>query len=120
MARSLPRLTHGVGPAVFATLTALALAAGVLLASATVSPPALGASGTYSNPLEPVVPGDGIVESCADPSLIYGQEGEGRWYLFCTTDPLNDEDRNATGGFNFRLIPMLSSTDLVNWTYEDD
>lgn len=78
-------------------------------------------AGTYRNPLEPVVPGDGIVESCADPTVIYGQEGEGRWYMYCTTDPLNDEDVNAAGtDYNFHLIPMLSSADLVNWRYEGD
>ena len=78
------------------------------------------ASGTYRNPLEPAIPGDGIVESCADPTVIYGQEGEGKWFMYCTTDPLNDEDRLPNGDFRFRLIPMLSSTDLVNWTYEGD
>jgi arabinan endo-1,5-alpha-L-arabinosidase len=90
-----------------------------LLASA-LAPTALAATGTYRNPLEPVVPGDGIVESCADPTVIRGQEGEGRWYMYCTTDPLNDEDRDGAGNFNFRLVPMLSSTDLVNWVYEGD
>jgi len=75
---------------------------------------------TYRNPLEPVVPGDGIVESCADPTVIRGQENEGRWYLYCTTDPLNDDDKLPSGDFRFHLIPMLSSADLVNWTYEGD
>src|SRR5918993_231726 len=91
----------------------------VLLLSAAL--PAIAATGTYTNPLEPVVPGDGIVESCADPSVIRGQEPEddGYWYMYCTSDPLNDEDRTATG-FNFRLIPMLRSADLVNWTYVGD
>ena len=40
--------------------------------------------------------------------------------MYCTTDPLNDEDRNAAGSFNFHLIPMLRSEDLVNWTYVGD
>jgi arabinan endo-1,5-alpha-L-arabinosidase len=78
---------------------------------------------TYRNPLEPRIPAggpvSGIVESCADPSVIYGQEGEGTWYMYCTSDPLNDEDRSAEG-FNFRLIPTLKSRDLVNWTYVGD
>ncbi len=78
------------------------------------------ATGTYTNPLDPVIPGGGIVESCADPSVIKGQLGDPNWYMFCTTDPLNDEDRNAEGGLNFRPIPMLKSIDLVNWTYVDD
>ena len=52
----------------------------------------------------------------ADPSVIEGQKGEGLWYLYCTADPLNDQDRTA-GGFNFRQIPMMSFRDLVPWTY---
>ena len=120
MARSVPRFAHGVGSAIVAGLTAFVLAAGLLLTAAATPQGVLAGSGTYRNPLEPVVPGDGIVESCADPSVIYGQEGEGRWYLYCTTDPLNSEDRVEGGGFNFRLIPILSSTDLVNWVYEED
>jgi arabinan endo-1,5-alpha-L-arabinosidase len=98
-------------------LIGLTVGLALLLPGTTVS--AAGA-GTYRNPLLPVVPGDGVVESCADPTVIRGQEGEGRWYMYCTTDPLNDDDRGAGGGFNFRLIPMLSSLDLINWTYEGD
>src|SRR5688500_196275 len=89
-------LTRGIGR--LGTL----LAAPALLAA----PVAAAGTGTYRNPLEPVVPGDGIVESCADPTVIQGQEFEGLWYMYCTTDPLNDEDRLPGGGFNFRLIPM--------------
>ncbi|HUQ77637.1 MAG TPA: family 43 glycosylhydrolase [Patescibacteria group bacterium] len=106
------------GPrSVHARLAAL-LAGGALALSlvGSAAPAALAASGTYRNPLLPVVPGDGLVESCADPTVIEGQEGEGRWYLYCTADPLNDEDRTASG-FNFRQIPMMTSTDLVDWTY---
>jgi arabinan endo-1,5-alpha-L-arabinosidase len=98
-------------------LAALAAAALVLSVMGSAAPAVLAGTGTYRNPLAPVVPGDGVVESCADPSVIEGQEGEGRWYLYCTADPLNDEDRNASGGFVFRQIPMMTSTDLVNWTY---
>jgi arabinan endo-1,5-alpha-L-arabinosidase len=87
---------------------------------------ATAATGTYQNPLEPTTRiGDGIVESCADPSVIQGQEGEGPgnnvyWYMYCTADPLNDGDRNADGGYNFRAIPVLRSLDLVNWEYRGD
>jgi len=100
------------------TLHALVAALGVvLLLAGTLAPAVLAATGTYRNPLEPAVPGDGIVESCADPTVIEGQEGEGLWYLYCTADPLNDEDRNAAGDFIFRQIPMMTSTNLVDWTY---
>src|SRR5690349_19748690 len=73
---------------------------------------------TYTNPLPVQIPNDGLVESCADPTTIYAPE-DGYWYMYCTTDPLNDEDRTGDN-FNFHLIPMLRSSDLVNWTYMGD
>jgi arabinan endo-1,5-alpha-L-arabinosidase len=76
------------------------------------------ATGTYTNPLPVQIPDDGVVESCADPSIIYS-EIDSYWYMYCTTDPLNDEDKTGDN-FNFRLIPMLRSTDLVNWEYMGD
>jgi arabinan endo-1,5-alpha-L-arabinosidase len=77
--------------------------------------------GSYSNPLEPRIPGDGVVESCADPTVIQGQEpGDTTWYMYCTTDPLNDEDRDAAGELIFHRIPTMTSEDLVNWTYVGD
>lgn len=79
------------------------------------------ATGTYQNPLQIQIPNDGQVESCADPSVIRGQTpGDTNWYMYCTTDPLNNADRDANNNFNFHLIPMLRSTDLVNWTYMGD
>jgi arabinan endo-1,5-alpha-L-arabinosidase len=75
---------------------------------------------TYTNPLSIQIPNDGMVESCADPTIIPGQtSGDHYWYMYCTTDPLNDDDRTG-GSFNFHLIPMLRSLDLVNWTYMGD
>ncbi len=52
--------------------------------------------------------------------MIYGQEGEGLWYMYCTTDPLTSQDRTAEGGFNFRPVPQFTSKDLINWTYVGD
>ena len=80
---------------------------------------------SYDNPLAPQVPGDGTVDSCADPTVLKGQDGEtidGKqvWYMYCTTDPLNDEDVDANGDPVFHRIPMIVSTDLVNWTYVGD
>ena len=80
---------------------------------------------SYENPLAPEVPGDGTVDSCADPMVIQGQDGEtidGEqvWYMYCTTDPLNDEDVDGNGDPIFHRIPMNVSTDLVNWTYVGD
>ena len=107
-----PSLTRAVSIGVAAWLALSALLIGPASS--------VGAAATYANPLLPVIPGDGVVESCADPSVMYGAEGEGRWFMYCTTDPLNGEDRDKAGNLNFHLIPMFSSADLVNWTYEGD
>ncbi len=39
------------------------------------------------------------IENCADPSIAnsQGEDGLTDWYLFCTTDPLNDNDRADDG-----------------------
>jgi arabinan endo-1,5-alpha-L-arabinosidase len=75
---------------------------------------------TYTNPLSIQIPNDGLVESCADPTIIQGQTaGDHNWYMYCTTDPLNDSDKSGSN-FNFHLIPMLRSSDLVRWTYMGD
>jgi arabinan endo-1,5-alpha-L-arabinosidase len=95
----------------------------LVLALLGLAPGAASASGTgtYSNPLTIQITGDGRVESCADPSVIRGQtSGDNYWYMYCTKDPLNDEDRNSSGDFNFHNIPMMKSLDLVNWTYVGD
>ena len=77
--------------------------------------------GTYRNPLEPGVPRNGVVESCADPTVIHGQEErDSTWYMYCTTDPLNDEDLDANGELIFHRVPTMVSKDLVNWRYVGD
>src|SRR5688500_75630 len=82
--------------------------------------PAAAASRNYQNPLDMRIPNDGVVESCADPTVIQGQTaGDDTWYMYCTTDPLNSEDKTGND-FKFHLVPMLTSTDLVNWTYAGD
>ncbi len=74
-------------------------------------------SNKYENPvpIRAAGIGNGLVESCADPSTFYAQDGY--WYTYCTRDPLNDEDRNAQGEFNFRNLPILRSSNLTDWTY---
>ena len=75
---------------------------------------------SYSNPVDIEIPNDGLVESCADPTITRGQTpGDSAWYMYCTTDPLNDADRTG-GNLNFHFIPMLRSTNLVDWTYMGD
>ncbi|MEP6853411.1 MAG: family 43 glycosylhydrolase [bacterium] len=77
-------------------------------------------TGTYTNPLRPHIPGDGVVGSCADPTVFRGHTaGDNHWYMFCTSDPLSDTDKTGTD-FNFHNIPMMRSLDLVHWTYVGD
>src|SRR3954467_14910577 len=76
------------------------------------------AAGTYRNPIQARIPGGGVVESCADPSIV--RAGNGDWYVYCTTDPLNDADLDAAGAPRFHLIPILRSHDLVHFTYAGD
>jgi len=101
-----------------ALTSALALAAPVGAATAAPGEGRGSNPGGYTNPLEPVIPGDGVVESCADPAVLHGQRpGDTTWYLFCTTDPLNDEDVDANGDPIFRRVPVMTSENLVDWTY---
>jgi len=105
-------------PAAHVALALLALAVALLLAPA---PFVRADDATYTNPLPIQIPDDGLVESCADPTIMRGQQpGDAFWYMYCTTDPLNGADRNASGELNFHLIPTLRSSDLVHWTYVGD
>jgi arabinan endo-1,5-alpha-L-arabinosidase len=101
------------------TIGALAL----MLALLGLEPGAAAGSGTgtYTNPLHIEILGHGLVESCADPSIIRGQQaGDNYWYMYCTTDPLRGDDRDAQGALIFHLIPIHRSFDLVHWTYIGD
>jgi len=78
---------------------------------------------TYTNPLKMVAPGhgNGLVEDCPDPTVIRGQTpGDHYWYMYCTKDPLNDQDRAPDGSYIFHNISMHRSLDLVHWTYVGD
>jgi arabinan endo-1,5-alpha-L-arabinosidase len=71
--------------------------------------------------LQVVASGGGRVETCADPTIIRGQlQDDKGWYMYCTTDPLNDQDKDASGRYRRHLIPILLSYDLVSWTYVGD
>ncbi|HYH34670.1 MAG TPA: family 43 glycosylhydrolase [Nocardioides sp.] len=99
-----------------AVLTALVMLA-PLVPAATV---AAADPDRYRNPLAPRIPDGGTVDSCADPAVIRGQGDDRGWYLYCTTDPLNDEDLDEQGDLRFHPIPMMRSRDLVNWRYVGD
>jgi arabinan endo-1,5-alpha-L-arabinosidase len=108
------------------TTLALAVAAATL-GLATTSPAEAGAPDprtpqpTYRNPLAPRV-GDGTtVDSCADPTVLRDQRRDhGPWFLWCTTDPLNDQDVDEAGAPVFHPVPTMRSRDLVHWTYVGD
>ncbi|HEY0733752.1 MAG TPA: family 43 glycosylhydrolase [Herpetosiphonaceae bacterium] len=101
-------------------LLVLLLIVGVASAAPVTTAQVRPAAATYTNPLTVQIPTDGLVESCADPSVIRGQQdGDNYWYMYCTTDPLNDEDKTGAD-FNFHLVPMFRSLDLVSWTYMGD
>jgi arabinan endo-1,5-alpha-L-arabinosidase len=77
--------------------------------------------GGYQNPLPIAIPGGGAVTSCADPSIIRGQTpGDSYWYLYCTSDPLNDYDTDQSGHYRTHLISIQKSADLMNWKYAGD
>ncbi|CAN5739121.1 hypothetical protein BH20CHL5_BH20CHL5_03320 [soil metagenome] len=103
-------------------LVAVAVAISGISGLTAVSPAsqARAAQGTYQNPLD-ISSEVGPVENCADPTVSKGRNANGkwRWYMYCTKDPRNDEDRQSgnPGEYEFQLIPTYSSKDLVNWTY---
>ena len=77
--------------------------------------------GTYRNPLAPTVRQQGTVDSCADPNVIRGRGAQARtWYMYCTTDPLNDRDTTGGGPVTFHPVPTMVSRDLVHWRYVGD
>jgi arabinan endo-1,5-alpha-L-arabinosidase len=76
---------------------------------------------TYHNPLAPTVRGHRTVDSCADPTVIRGRGAQARrWFMYCTTDPLDDHDTAGTGPVTFHPLPTMVSRDLVHWTYVRD
>ncbi|MDQ6694227.1 MAG: family 43 glycosylhydrolase [Chloroflexota bacterium] len=89
------------------------------LAGAVARPGNFTANATYTNPLTIVITGtNGRVESFADPSII--RAADGSYYAYATTDPLNDADRDINNNLIFHKMPIIRSTDLINWTYLHD
>jgi arabinan endo-1,5-alpha-L-arabinosidase len=72
-------------------------------------------TGTYRNPLNIAILGQGRMTNCADPAVFRGQRpGDTGWYAYCSSDALSDKDTKV------HLIPMLTSPDLVHWKYVGD
>jgi beta-xylosidase len=91
---------------------AILLGAGLLAAPATAHgdgrPASAGPRPTsYVNPVTA-----GTADTFADPAVVRGRDGY--WYAYGTTDPLLE------GEGVFHLVPILRSTDLVDWEYVGD
>ena len=78
-------------------------------------------STTYTNPLSLNDPKTGPAVSCPDPAIIKrNHDGYIVWYLYCTGDPLNSNDKDANGNLKNHLISSFRSVDLIHWTYIGD
>lgn len=116
MARPQPHADRTLARGALGALALLALLLGSLAVPAAARP----SRATYTNPL-PVTADGAPVETCADPSIIRSATpGDSAWYMYCTTDPLSADDRDAAGDLIFRLIPTFRSDDLVSWEYIGD
>jgi arabinan endo-1,5-alpha-L-arabinosidase len=109
-----------------APLLALPLLAAAAAAAAAADP----ASPTraYHNPLSVRLASGELAQNCADPAVLRdpradSAKGAPTWYLYCTSDPVSKAERDPSGkdgGWNFRMIPIYRSTDLVHWDFVAD
>lgn len=75
----------------------------------------------FRNPLTLVDPKTGPGVSCPDPAIMKERLGTyDTWYLYCTGDPLNSNDKNANGNLKNHYIATWRSIDLIHWTYNGD
>lgn len=78
----------------------------------TSEPERIGAPLLYQNPLVLRLPGDRLGESCPDRAIIRSNDpNDPYWYLYGTTDPLNDSDRDQKGNLILHLITCFRSLD---------
>jgi arabinan endo-1,5-alpha-L-arabinosidase len=91
----------------------LIIALGAILFYPVVTLNGYPAAGTYKNL---------AIQNGPDPSIIgvNGTDGLTHWYMYCTSGPINDNDKSSRGVYNTHLMTILQSTDLVNWTYVSD
>jgi arabinan endo-1,5-alpha-L-arabinosidase len=96
-------------------LSALACAAPLL---------AVSAPATYQNPLPVRLANGEPAQNCADPAVLRDPRARApTWYLFCTSDPVSKRERAGgarDGGWQFRMMPIYRSTDLVHWDFVAD
>lgn len=101
-----------------ALVAAAVLSAALLPAGSTSAAVPKPVDRTYTNPLKPATAGGGTVQACADPSVLRGRGSYARsWYMYCTSDPLNDRATSGSGGPQFTRLPTLRSSDLVHWSF---
>ncbi len=75
----------------------------------------------FRNPLTLVDPATGPGVSCPDPAIMKERLGKvDTWYLYCTGDPLNSNDKDANGNLRNHYIATWRSIDLIHWTYNGD
>ncbi len=75
----------------------------------------------FRNPLMLVDPATGPGVSCPDPAIAKERvSGADTWYLYCTGDPLNSNDKDANGNLRNHYVAMWKSIDLTHWTYNGD
>mgnify|MGYP000371515000 FL=1 len=93
-----------------------ALAAALLIGGglpAIAGPPEAAAAeptaGTYTNPVSA-----GVVDTFPDPAMIRGKDGA--YYAYGTTNPIF----NSAGEEGEHILPILRSTDMVDWEYVGD
>ena len=102
----------------------IGFSAALLVLAATQTPAQtsqLSPASTYTNPLSLNDPKTGPVVSCPDPAVIKQNQGSSNvWYLYCTGDPLNSNDKDANGNLKNHLISSFRSVDLIHWTYIGD
>jgi len=104
---------------------ALLLCVGLPFAPAAAANASAGASTvvapSYRNPLNLQLPNGERATSCADPFVLrVPSPSVTQWYLYCTSDPLNDNDTDAQGNLVIHNVPTYRSTDLINWRYVGD
>ena len=76
---------------------------------------------SFKNPLALNDPATGPGVSCPDPAVMSEAiKGVNVWYLYCTGDPLNSNDKDANGNLRNHYIATWRSIDLIHWTYNGD
>ncbi len=105
-----------------AALIALPLFSAAAAAAAEPAP----AARAYHNPLSVRLASGEPAQNCADPAVLRDPRARRpTWYLYCTSDPVSKREREKDasgkdGGWNFRMIPIYRSTDLVHWDFVAD